>query len=76
MREQLKTLRQKITGHYAYYGISLNFRSISEFYEQVQRVWLKWLNRRGWKGYKNWKSFADYLKDWPLPKPQIMHSYC
>ena len=76
MREQWETLKRKITGHYAYYGISLNYRSISEFYEQVQRVWLKWLNRRGWKGYKNWKSFSDYLKDWPLPKPRIMHSYC
>jgi len=76
MKEQLKTLRQKISGHYEYYGISLNFRSISEVYEQVQRVWLKWLNRRGQKGYINWKSFADYLKDWPLPKPRIVHRYC
>ena len=76
MREQWETLKLKITGHYAYYGMSLNFQSISEFYEQAQRVWLKWLNRRGQKGYINWKSFADYLKDWPLPKPRILHRYC
>jgi len=76
MREQWEKLKQKITGHYAYYGISLNFRSISEFYERVQSVWKKWLNRRGWKGYQNWEQFADCLKDWPLPKPRIMHSYC
>jgi len=76
MREQWEKLKQKITGHYAYYGISLNFRSISEFYERVQSVWKKWLNRRGRKGYRNWEQFADYLKDWPLPKPRIMHSYC
>jgi hypothetical protein len=76
MREQWETLRAKITGHYAYYGISLNYRSISEFYEQAKRTWLKWLNRRGWKGKQDWKSFLDYLKDWPLPKPRIMHSYC
>ena len=76
MREQWEKLKQKITGHYAYYGISLNFRSISEFYERVQSVWKKWLSRRGRKGYRNWEQFADYLKDWPLPKPRIMHSYC
>ena len=76
MREQWKTLKAKITGHYAYYGISLNFRSISEFYLRVQRIWQKWLNRRGRRGCKNWKAFADYLKDWALPKPRIVHSYC
>ncbi|MDR0497029.1 MAG: group II intron reverse transcriptase/maturase [Treponema sp.] len=76
LKEQWKTLKLKITGHYAYYGLSLNSRSISEFYMRVLNVWLKWLNRRGRKGYLNWSSFADYLKDWPLPKPKIMHSYC
>jgi len=76
IRVQWETLKTKITGHYAYYGISLNFLGISEFYELVKAVWLKWLNRRGRKGCRNWKSFVDYLKDWPLPKPRIIHSYC
>jgi len=76
MREQWETLRAKIIGHYAYYGISMNYRSIAAFYYQVKAVWLKWLNRRGHKGKRNWNSFYDYLKDWPLPKPKIMHSYC
>jgi group II intron reverse transcriptase/maturase len=76
LREQWETLKAKMTGHYAYYGISLNFRSISEFYVRIQTVWLKWLNRRGNKGKRNRDAFKDYLKDWPLPKPKIMHSYC
>jgi len=75
IRKQWETLKAKITGHYAYYGISLNFRSISEFYYCVRAEWLKWLNRRGHKGRRNWESFNDYLKDWPLPKPKIVHSY-
>jgi hypothetical protein len=62
MREQWKTLKAKIIGHYAYYGISLNYRSISEFFVRIQTVWLKWLNRRGRKGRRNWESFKDYLK--------------
>ncbi len=76
VREQWEMLKRKITGHYAYYGVSLNFRSIAKFYQQIRIVWLKWLNRRGRKGQRNWKSFAAYLKDWPLPKPKIMHSFC
>ena len=76
MREQLGTLRKKITGHYAYYGISLNYRSIAEFYRRVETIWLKWLNRRGRKGQRNWESFSEYLRNWSLPKPKIMHSYC
>ena len=76
MKEQWETLKAKMTGHYAYYGISLNYRSISEFYELVQREWKKWLGRRGGKGYWNWEYFSAYLKEWPLPKPRIMHSYC
>jgi len=76
IQEQWKMLKAKVTGHYAYYGITSNSRSISEFYHQVGRVWFKWLNRRGRKRSRNWQSFSDYLKDWPLPVPKIMHSYC
>jgi len=75
IHEQWETLRAKITGHYAYYGISLNYRSISEFYYQVREQWRKWLNRRGWKMNRNWKAFECFLKGWPLPKPRIMHSF-
>jgi hypothetical protein len=76
IREQWDTLKAKITGHYAYYGISLNYGSISKFYDQVRTVWRKWLNRRGRKRCQNWNSFLDFLKEWPLPRPRIMHSYC
>ena len=76
MREQWKTLKAKINGHYAYYGISLNIRSITKFFYRVRIVWRKWLNRRGWKGKINWKSFHRYLDNYPLPKPRIVHSYC
>ena len=75
IRKQWEMLKAKLMGHYAYYGMSLNFRSINEFYESVLRVWKKWLSRRGWKGYVNWDSFREFLKNWPLPKPRIVHSY-
>jgi len=76
MNEQWETLKAKINGHYAYYGISLNIRSITKFYDRVRILWRKWLNRRGWGNTRNWKSYLDYLEDFPLPKPRIVHSYC
>jgi group II intron reverse transcriptase/maturase len=76
MREQWETMRAKITGHYAYYGISLNYRSISEFRQRILAVWQKWLKRRGKQGRRNWKSYNDYLKDWPVPIPKIIHKFC
>jgi len=72
---QWKTLKAKVIGHYAYYGISLNYQSIYLFFEQVKSAWMKWLNRRSWKGSMSWESFNDFLKAYPLPKPKIMHSY-
>jgi len=76
MRKQWETLKAKLIGHYSYYGISLNYRSISKFYYWVVKLWLKWLNSRGWKGKMNWNSYVKLLESWPLPKPKIMHSYC
>ena len=73
IRKQWETLRAKVTGHYAYYGISLNYRSISEFQRLVTKVWQKWLSRRGHKGSINWDSFNELLKNFQLPKPRIMH---
>jgi len=75
IQHQWEKLRAKVTGHYAYYGMSLNIRSITEFYERVQAVWKKWLNSRSWKGSMNWETFKEFLKTYPLPKPKIMHPY-
>jgi hypothetical protein len=75
VREQWETLKAKVTGHYAYYGISLNFRSIAEYYDRVRMLWRSWLNSRSRKASMSWKSYYNYLKDFPLPKPRIVHSY-
>jgi len=75
MQEQWKTLKAKLNGHYAYYGISLNFRSIAAFYSKVIKIWHKWLNRRGWKGKQNWKLFSNVMDSWLLPRPKIIHSF-
>ena len=74
IRDQHKTLCVKLRGHYQYYGINGNYRSINAYRHAVSHVWLKWLNRRSQKGKRTWNAFKDFLIHLPLPAPKIMHS--
>lgn len=66
----------KVRGHYLYYGITGNIRSLNSFYEQVRRTWRYWLNRRTRGRSMSWHRFeSGVLKHYPLPPPRIYHSY-
>ena len=66
-----ESITRKLRGHYNYYGVSENFRSIQEFYHKVEKLLMKWLNRRSQKKSYTWEQFRMYLKRFPLPKPRI-----
>lgn len=68
----LKTTAAKLRGHFAYYGVTDNSKSIRNFAYQVLLTLLKWLNRRGKRGCYTWEKFHKLLKLYPLPKPRIM----
>lgn len=70
---QHKMLKQKIQGHYAYYGVSFNSKSLSTFRHRCERIWHFWLSRRSGKSYINWNRFSDMLKHYQLPLPKIYH---
>jgi hypothetical protein len=59
-------------GHFNYFGIRGNFRSLLLVIEQVKRIWYKWLCRRSQRKRLTWERFADLLRDFPLPRPRIM----
>jgi len=71
--EQHAQLVAKMRGHYAYYGISGNFRRLSWYTQKVARIWQKWLSRRGSRF--PWDRYIDLLKRHPLPAPRIVHRY-
>ena len=64
----------KVRGHYTYYGILGNIRSLGSFSQQVRRSWLRWLNRRNNKRNFIWEKFLIFLERYPLPTPKIVHS--
>jgi RNA-directed DNA polymerase len=69
--EQYAWLSQVLRGHYRYYGLIFNARSLNQFYQVVKRMWFKALKRRSQKSNTNWKKFERLLTVFPLPKPTI-----
>jgi len=70
---QAAVLNAKLRGHYQYYGRSSNYRSLWQFHRQVERLWHKWLNRRGKR--LNWDQFQQLLHRHPLLLPRISHAW-
>ncbi|HWT80845.1 MAG TPA: group II intron reverse transcriptase/maturase, partial [Candidatus Methylomirabilis sp.] len=73
---QHHTLCQKLTGHFAYYGITGNSVALSRFRWVVARIWRKWLSRRRRKGTIPWAQFVRMLDRYSLPPPIAIHSVC
>jgi group II intron reverse transcriptase/maturase len=65
-------LSAKLRGHYAYYGVTDNSKSIGNFRHVVCQLLFKWINRRGKRRCCNWEKFTLFLQRFPLPTPRIM----
>jgi group II intron reverse transcriptase/maturase len=72
--EQWTTLCQKLRGHYAYYGITGNFKAVSRFLWCATRIWKRSLDRRSQRGYLPWVRFKRLLRRFPLPPARCPHS--
>ena len=71
LREQYDKLRSRITGHFNYFGVNGNTRSLQLLRHKAKGLWLKWLNRRSHKPSYTWERFNDLLKFFPLPLARI-----
>ena len=69
--EQYQALKQKLQGHYTYYGGLIgNTRCLNNFRYEVMRLWRKWLSRRHRRGQWSWARFDELLKVLVLPWPR------
>ena len=73
-KEWWPILQAKLRGHYQYYGVSGNMRSLNHFYALTICMVFKWLNRRSQRKSFGWGIFYKYLEHYPLPKPKIVHN--
>lgn len=69
---QHRWLASVLRGHYAYYGLPANHRSLSAFHEEVKRLWYCALRKRSQRGL-TWPRFDQILQVFPLPAPRITH---
>ena len=74
LRDWWPVLKSKLIGHYNYFGISGNYRSIRNFYSCFLAIVFKWINRRSQKRGMNLELFEKYLQLNPLPKPRICYA--
>ena len=74
LREQYWKLCLKLRGHFQYYGIRGNYRSLDIVLKEVKRAWQYWLSRRSWRSRIPWEKFRSMLERHPLPRPRIVHS--
>jgi RNA-directed DNA polymerase len=71
---QREALGRKLKGHFAYYGITGNARSLCNFRFEVQRAWRKWLSRRSRGQPMTWERFNVLLTRYSLPPARVLHS--
>lgn len=74
IKEQHQTRKQKLQGHYGYYGITGNYARLDRAHRLVVEIWRKWLNRRSWKGFFRWSNLMELLGRLPLPAPRVVPS--
>ena len=67
-------LSKMVRGHFAYYAITGNARRIRWYLHQVERIWKKWLSRRGGGNFL-WTRLRAFLDRHPLPRAKIIHKY-
>ena len=70
-REFFRRLSVRLRGHYQYYGVRGNSRSIYRFYEWAVGCAFKWLNRWGGSGSFTWADFTRGLDAVQLARPRI-----
>ncbi|NSB17011.1 group II intron reverse transcriptase/maturase [Clostridium beijerinckii] len=70
--ELIKKINQKLRGHYQYYGVTDNTRSVKSFLNTTRYLLFKWINRRSQKRSYTLESFYNgLLRTLPLLEPKI-----
>jgi len=68
-------LRSVLLGHYQYYGVPRNYKSLKAFRNRVIERWRQVLRRRSdKKGKITWERTRELAIRW-LPTPKIVHPY-
>jgi RNA-directed DNA polymerase len=68
---QHAALTRRLQGHFNYFGVSGNARSLRRLLYAAKRSWFKWLQRRSQRRHLTWEQFGAMYARYPLPPPRI-----
>jgi len=71
LKQKFEQLNVKLIGHYNYYGVIGNYKSMNQFLYQTKRSLFKWLNRRSQRKSFNWEKFDKLVKRYGMKMPRI-----
>ena len=71
IKRQVEEINQVLRGHYAYYGLGGNFKSLWKVYNFVEGYWHKMLSSRSQKSYITWDKFNAIKEHYPIQKPKM-----
>jgi len=71
VKAQHAALTRRLQGHFNYFGVNGNVRSLKNLVHAAARIWFRSLRRRSQKSRLNWESFNGLLRRMPLPSPRI-----
>jgi hypothetical protein len=71
VKVQHVALSRSLRGHFNYFGVSGNSRSLKLLVAETKRAWFKWLCRRSQRRHLNWEQFSSMYQRYPLPTPRI-----
>jgi RNA-directed DNA polymerase len=72
-RAMLEYVQQHLRGHFQYFGVSGNSRSLRQYLHASCRLLFKRLNRRSQRRGVTWERFAGTVRPL-LPRPRIVHN--
>jgi group II intron reverse transcriptase/maturase len=71
VQAQHGALTRRLVGHFNYFGVNGNHRSLARLVHVTARIWFKWLRRRSQRKRLSWERFNRILARFPLPQPRI-----
>ena len=76
LAEQHRWYASILRGHYGYFGMPHNWRSLDGFRREIRRIWFNCLRRRSQKNRRmGWEWFEALTACLPLPRPRITHPW-
>ena len=72
VQDQHAALTRRLVGHFNYFGVNGNIRSLARVVYATVRVWRKWLRRRSQRTRLTWERFNQLLERFPLPRPRVV----